>query len=38
MVMSDSTSATITSIVDILAPKGDGEDLMNAAMRKQVMT
>jgi hypothetical protein len=38
MVVSDSTSATIASIVDVLTPKGDGEDPMNAAVRKQVMT
>jgi hypothetical protein len=38
MVVSDSTSATIASIVDVLTPKGDGEDPMNADVRKQVMT
>jgi hypothetical protein len=38
MVVSDSTSTTIASIVNVLAPKGDGEDPMNAVVRKQVMT
>jgi hypothetical protein len=38
MVVPDSTSATITGIVDAFTPKGDVEDQMNAAMRKQVIT
>jgi hypothetical protein len=36
MVVPNSTSATIASIVDALAPKEDGEDPLNVAVCRQV--
>jgi hypothetical protein len=38
MVVPDSMSATITGIVDALAPKEGGEDPMNVVVRQLVMT
>jgi hypothetical protein len=37
MVIPDSASVTIAGMVDTLALKEDGEDLMNIAMRRKVM-